>query len=295
MLCKGRAVLAAAAVAALLSGCGGSGGDAGAKPAAPASPADARTTLAKAVSLLRADGTGAFDAVTTSIAGGFLQTRQVGGSFDLARDAWAGTIDLQVSAVGNPNVGGYEAKLAGHQKALFVNVGKGAKAIKGANSVKNVRAAELDAGQWYRAGTGGLPLAASDLSGLSFLGRVKALEIRPSGGGGQVVTGTLSAADAVDLLGLAQEVRRLDVKPAALAGTAVVTVSLDEAGRPVRMRLSGDDVTFTGKAPRELRDLVAQATYAQSFHSLGNPVKIALPKVATPAAGTLAAAARNVL
>jgi hypothetical protein len=288
MVPKGRAAVAAAVAAVLLSGCGGTTKAGAPAPQAPAKPASAGAVLAKAVQLLRTDGTGAFDAVTTSMAAGFLQTRQVGGSYDLARNRWAGTVDVQVSAVGKPHVGGFAAKLAGRDKTLFVNVGKGAKGVQG------VSLGKLDAGQWYRTRANGLPFAAADLSGLGVLSRVEATEVRPSSSGGQVVTGTLSAADAVDLLGLAQEVRRLKVRPKALAGSALVTVYLDEAGRPVRIRVSGDDVTFTGRAPVELRDLVEAATYAQTFHSLGDPVTIAVPRKAT-AAGPLAAAARSVL
>lgn len=289
MLREGRALVAAALAAGLLSACGGSGP--AAKPAAPltAKRVTAAAVLADAVRQLRAGGTGAFDAVTTSMADGFLQTRQVGGAFDLARNTWAGTIDLQVSAVGNPRVGGYAARLAGHGTSLFVNVGRGAKGVQG------VRAGALGTNRWYRAATDGLPLAAGDLSGVRFLGRVRATAVRASGGGGQVVTGRLPAADAVSLLGLSQEIRRLKLGPKAMAGTAVVTVGLDPAGRIVRIRLAGTDVTFTGRAPRALRDLVAAASYAQTFHGLGDPVKIALPRTATDAAGSLAVAARNVL
>lgn len=283
-----RAAVAAVVAAGLLAGCGGSGNAAAPAPAAPAQPADAGAVLAQAVQLLRTDATGAFDAVTTSVAGGFLQTRQMGGSYDLARNRWSGTLHLQVSAVGKPHVGGFAAKLAGRDRTLFVNVGKGAKGVRG------VSAAKLDAGQWYRTGADGLPFAAADVSGAAVLSRIEATEIRPSSSGGQVVTGRLDAAEALDLLGLAQEARRLKMRPKALAGTAVATVFLDEAGRPVRIRVSGDDVTFTGNAPRELRDLVEAASYAQTFHSLGDAVRIAVPRKAT-AAGLLASAARSVL
>ena len=271
---------------ALLSGCGGSPDLLAHQNPPPVKPVTASALLTKAVTLLRADRTGAFDAVTTSISGGFLRTRQVGGTFDLGRDTWAGKLDLQVSAVGNPRVGGYAAQLAGTGKTLFVNVGKGATAVKGEKATK------LGADTWYRATTDTLAIAAADMSLAAVLPRVQAREMRPSGTGGQVVTGTLSAADAVTLLGLAEDARRLK---APLAGTAQVTVALDQAGRIVRFRLAGEDVTFTAKAPRELRDLVAAATYAQSFHSLGSAVKIALPKDATRAVGALGAAARDVL
>jgi hypothetical protein len=278
---RGLVATATIGVTLALGGCGAAGPSIVAEAEPPAvtpsptavpdrGPAAARFAVREAVEALRVAGTGRLAGRSRLPLPDMELERESVTSFDLKRDM----VESAFTITGHLPTGERDSFSIGFMGVRGVAYARGEN-VPGSGNF----------GPWQRGETTSdeldlsLNVSAESVSLTRMLESMRATSVSTTADGDSLVAGSVSAADALYVMGFSPMLIQRKVNPESLGGTAEAIVRIEANGSPSTITISGQRITFNKPdlVPSDLRTPIAKSEYKGTFVQIGEPVTIIPP------------------